>query len=171
MRRIIVFRGKAGAGKTTLSDEISSLMNISVWRKDDVYDALVEELADHQKRNIICEKVLQNIILTTLNNNNDLILDHSCHHPGHYSRLKQWVNQCQGKWISMVVTCSDRSLWAERIAARSIHPKPNQWITDFEQLEAYYGNMEVETFPEELVIDTSLELKNNVSRVLNFLYG
>ena len=170
MRKIIVFRGKAGAGKTTVSDEVSSIIHTPVWRKDDVYDALVEEVSDHQKRNIICEKVLQNTILSTLKTGNDLIIDHSCHHPEHYISLKQWVNHNDGQWISIVVTCSDRSLWAERISSRSIHPQPNQWITDFEQLETYYGSMEVDPFPEELLIDTCLELKSNVSRILDFLY-
>ena len=47
MNKVILFRGKAGVGKTTLSNESSKRLNIPVLRKDDIYDAVASYIEEH----------------------------------------------------------------------------------------------------------------------------
>lgn len=58
MGKVIVFRGKAGVGKTAISNEISRMLNIPVIRKDDIYDSIANYVDNHELRNKACYNTL-----------------------------------------------------------------------------------------------------------------
>jgi adenylate kinase family enzyme len=54
MTKIILFRGKAGTGKSTLSNELAKRVKIPVLHKDDIYDSVASFVLEHGLRNKIC---------------------------------------------------------------------------------------------------------------------
>ena len=67
MPKIILFRGRAGTGKSTLSNELAKRINVPVLHKDDIYDTVAGFVKEHGSRNKICFDFLyfylENILL------------------------------------------------------------------------------------------------------------
>lgn len=62
MGKVIVFRGKAGVGKTTISNEVGKQLNIPIIRKDDIYDSIATYITNHENRNKACYDTLHKIL-------------------------------------------------------------------------------------------------------------
>lgn len=54
MSKIILFRGKSGTGKWTLSNELGKRLKLPVLHKDDIYDSVAGFVPEHDLRNKIC---------------------------------------------------------------------------------------------------------------------
>ncbi len=171
MSKIILVRGKAGVGKTTISNELSKSLNVPVIRKDDIYDELSELGLAHEKINHLSEKVLLAIVKTNIQNVTDLIIDSSYHYPSHYEKFVKWIQEQGVSLKSILVTCSNEELWKSRFEERKINPKPNNKIVDFENLKKHYGTLEVNSYEGELVLDSAKDLKLNVKKILKKLRG
>ncbi|MGJ0847591.1 AAA family ATPase [Tissierella praeacuta] len=79
MAKVILFRGKAGVGKTTLSSRVSKELSIPVVRKDDVYDSIAPYIENYEITNKACYDILYRIIGTNLSNGIDIIVDAGFH--------------------------------------------------------------------------------------------
>jgi broad-specificity NMP kinase len=60
--KIILFRGRPGVGKTTISDAFTRDLNYFLLRKDDLYDISSQLLSDHNDRNKIAYKSLYKLL-------------------------------------------------------------------------------------------------------------
>lgn len=54
MSKIILFRGKSGTGKWTLSIELGKRLKLPVLHKDDIYDSVAGFVPEDDLRNKIC---------------------------------------------------------------------------------------------------------------------
>ena len=154
MSHIILFRGKPGVGKTTLSTAVATQLGIGLLHKDDIYDSLYDSVPDHQSRNAICETIIKKLLHKHILLGADIILDHSLHYPDHIHGFQTWVKNQGGHLVSMLVICSDENIWKARFEQRKLNPAPNQQITDFEALRRHYGSLHTEPLEEELVLDS-----------------
>ena len=169
MPRIILFRGKPGVGKTTLSNAVSKRLGIAVIRKDDIYDALAEFVGEHSVRNDICQQTMFRILSTNIQNGVDTIVDHSLHYPNPIRDFQDWVHKQEADLVSILLTCSDEEVWKQRFNQRKFNPKPNNLITDFDELKAHYGSLYTEPIEGELVVDSLGDLDALTRQVLQFL--
>lgn len=158
MAKIILFRGKVGVGKTTISNKISKSINLPVVRKDDVYDACINYLNIHNERNLLCTDVMRNIIETNIIKGVDVIVDDSCHYIEQISEFTQWTKKRGFELISFLCICSDEVIWSERFNKRSINQKPNQMITNFSELKQHYKDLNTECVESEHILDSSNKL-------------
>ena len=165
--RIILFRGKAGVGKTTISNEIAKRLNIAVTRKDDIYDELAEIGLSHQNLNKLCEKILIKSILTNFKNCTDIIVDNSYHYEDHFQRFRNSIDQ--HRLISVLIICSDEELWKQRFEQRKKHPQPNNRIVDFEKLKSHYRTLMTKSIKGELIIDSKEDLEQNCNKIIEWL--
>lgn len=152
--KAIVFRGKVGVGKTTISNAVSQTLNIPVIRKDDIYDSLAAYVEGHEIRNSACYDILYKIIETNLSNGLDVIVDAGFHRLEDILQLKNWTLEKNVILISLLCICSDESVWAERFNKRGMDPKPNNLITDFNALKLHYGDIKMEALVGEKILDT-----------------
>jgi broad-specificity NMP kinase len=72
---VILLRGRPGVGKTTISNRLSSELNVPIIRKDDFYDVIANYNEDHEQRNKVAYGILFRLLQTNANTNMRYILD------------------------------------------------------------------------------------------------
>ena len=154
MPEVILVRGKAGVGKTTLTSEISKILKIPVIQKDDLYDAIASEVKEHDTRNQICETIIYNLLETNLSLGINVIIDNSWHYKSQVISFREWVLKKNVKFQSILCICSDEKIWAQRFNQRKLNPRPNNLITDFNELKNHYKDLRTEPIDGEIVLDT-----------------
>jgi tRNA uridine 5-carbamoylmethylation protein Kti12 len=152
--KIILFRGRPGSGKTTLTHAFADQVELPILRKDDIYDSVSEYVEDHGQRNVLSHAILYKILESNIHSDVTFVLDFAFQNLKDYSTINVWCKENDVKFKSILVTCSDESVWAERFNKRSENPAPNQLITNFDELKKYYGTMQIEAEEGELVVDT-----------------
>lgn len=167
--KIILFRGRPGAGKTTVSHAFAEITHFPVLRKDDFYDPASVFLKDHGERNRLSHDTLYKILESNAHTNATFILDFAFQNEKDFSMIKDWCAEHNIELKSILVTCSDETTWAERFNKRAESPAPNQLITNFDELKKYYGFMQIEKEPEELLVDTKNSIKIILNEVLEYL--
>jgi tRNA uridine 5-carbamoylmethylation protein Kti12 len=167
--KLILFRGRPGTGKTLMSNLLSAKINAPIIRKDDIYDAISELEPDHQLRNRATFKFLYTILSTNKHINSKIIVDCPFQFPDDLSQLRKWCFENDVELTSILVTCSDESIWAARFNKRADNPSPNQLITDFKKLKERYTEMQLEAEADELLIDTVKSPEENIAKILQFL--
>lgn len=80
MSKVIVFRGKAGVGKTTISNRVGQQLIIPIIRKDDIYDSIAIYVDKHELRNKACYDTLYKILETNILSGIDIIVDAGFHY-------------------------------------------------------------------------------------------
>ena len=153
--KIILFRGRPGSGKTTLSHVFAGKTHFPILRKDDFYDPISNYIEEHQKRNILSHDILYKILQSNIHTETTFILDFAFQTPADYSLIKNWCIEGEIEFKSILVTCSNEKVWADRFNKRAENPLPNQLITNFDELKKHYGTMEIGAEENELVVDTS----------------
>ncbi len=151
---IILFRGRPGVGKSTISDAFAKERKLPVLRKDDIYDSAAAYIENTTTRNKISYDSLFKILESNTASATSIILDYPFQKEEELRNLKSW---CEGKnlhLVSILVTCSDRELWRSRFNIRSENPKPNQLITNLDELGKHYGDLNLKPLEDEIVIDT-----------------
>ncbi|WP_442600729.1 AAA family ATPase [Paenibacillus sp. KN14-4R] len=151
MSNIILFRGRAGVGKTTLSNELGKRLEIAIIRKDDIYDSIFDFIQDHDARNKFSYQLIYKIMQTNLKCNADLIIDAPF---PEILELQKWINNNNGVLKPILCICSDEALWAYRFNQRKLDPKPNNIITNFEEMKKHYGDLRLNPNDGELVLDS-----------------
>lgn len=167
--KLILFRGRPGTGKTTLSHTLAGETHFSVLRKDDFYDPASLYIKEHQERNRLCHEILYSVLESNRHSDTTFILDFAFQNQSDFSSIKTWCTERRVELKSILVTCSDQKVWAARFNKRAEHPAPNQLITNFEALKKYYGTMEIVSESGELVVDTIEPVENILLQVRDFI--
>lgn len=154
MPKVILFRGKAGVGKTTLSNIVGKALNIPIIRKDDIYDSIAGYIDDHEMINRACYNTVYKILETNIANDIDVIVDAGFHYIDQVLRFKTWVTGKKADFVPLLCVCSDEELWKQRFNRRGINPKANNLITDFEKLKLHYEDLITHPLGDEIILDT-----------------
>ncbi|MDR6552621.1 AAA family ATPase [Paenibacillus qinlingensis] len=170
MPKIILFRGRAGTGKSTFSNDLAKRINVPVLHKDDIYDSVAGFVAEHGSRNKICFDLLYRFLETVIHSNATIILDYGLNNIVDVRQLEIWITERGGELIIIHCICSDEPTWSERLASRSISPLPNQLITNLSDLKEHYKDLDLEYVEGELILDTVLPKNVNVEKIQSFLF-
>lgn len=166
---IILFRGRPGVGKSTISDAFAKERKLPILRKDDIYDAAATYIEDHTVRNKISYDSLFKMLESNMPSGTSLILDYPFQKDEEVINLQKWCEDRGLRLVLILVTCSDRETWKSRFNLRAENPTSNQLITNLDELERHYGSLNLNPLGDEIVIDTveSVEatLKYLASRV------
>lgn len=167
--KIILFRGRPGSGKTTLSHAFAEKTHFPILRKDDFYDPVSNYIEEHQKRNILSHNILYKVLQSNTHTETTFILDFAFQTSNDYSLIKNWCIERGIEFKSILVTCSDEKVWAVRFNKRANNPAPNQLITNFDELKKHYGTMEIESEGNELMVDTVDSVEVLIQKVEKFI--
>ena len=96
----------------------------------------------------------------------DVMVDTSWHYLNQVVSFNEWVTKKNAKFKSILCICSDEKLWAERFNQRKINPKPNNLITDFDDLKNHYQDLKTEHIVDELILDTVYPLDVLVDKAI-----
>ena len=171
MGSIYIFRGKAAAGKTTLSTMLARELSIPVICKDDVVDALkMTETTDKDLiNNKVCYNILSKIIQTNLDLGIDMILDIALGDRNNFKIFSERLNFRNNGVISFFVTCGDENEWRRRHEERIASPKPHQTFKSFEHVIEHYKNADFMPLDGEYIIDTANTVESSFSEILKII--
>ena len=168
--KIILLRGLAASGKTTLMNKIKSeYPEYSLWSKDTLFDQLLNENVEWDLAN----KKTYNHLFELIKNNKDtdhkLIIDAPYYRESEYSKLKEFCENQNVLFTSVLVTCSSETEWRNRFKERSKNPKPNQTITDYDEIKNYYGSMYVESVVDEFIFDSCDQSPKQYKNLISYI--
>jgi predicted kinase len=163
MAKVILFRGRAGTGKTRISNEIGKRLKLPILRKDDIYDTVSDFIAEHDARNRFCYRLIYQMMKTNLNCGADLIVDAPF---PNIIELGRWIKDNNGIFLPILCTCRSEEIWAHRFNQRRRNPRPNNIITDFAEMKKHYGGeLFLQPVDGELVLDSVYEIEVLVKQV------
>ncbi|HWC57565.1 MAG TPA: AAA family ATPase [Candidatus Paceibacterota bacterium] len=151
---VILFRGRPGVGKSAVSDAFAKERKLPILRKDDIYDSTSVYVEDHIIRNKISYDSLFRILESNTSSGTSLVLDYPFQNDEEVINFQKWCEERNVHLVSVLVICSDREVWKRRFNVRSENPVPNQLITDLDELERHYGNLNLKSLEGEIVVDT-----------------
>lgn len=164
--KVILIRGKAGVGKSYISNLLAKKLNVAIIRKDDIYDTVANYVDDHEVRNKICYDIMHKMIESNIESDADIIVDAPFHYLNQVERFDNWISDKKGKLISFCCNCSDEELWSKRFNLRKENPKPNNQITDFNELKRHYSDMRTIPMAGEVELDT----KHDIDKLLMMVH-
>ncbi|CAG7615565.1 AAA family ATPase [Paenibacillus allorhizosphaerae] len=169
MGEVILLRGRPGVGKTTISDRLGPMLNVPIIRKDDFYDVISDYNDNHEQRNKVSYGILFRLLQTNASTNMRYILDFPFNKEEEMNHFKLWLESRDYGLKSILCTCSDEKIWAERFNKRKSNPLPNQLITDFDELKSYYKVLSIQPMDGELVIDTVESMDSIMDQIKVYL--
>jgi hypothetical protein len=165
MGKLYIFRGKAATGKSVITDLISKEFNICVLRKDDIYDMLDEKDLDHASKNRLSYNILAKMINTNLKCNCDLIVDIGLANPIYLNEFLDKIDLSKSHVKNFLCICSDEEEWKRRIELRILNPTPNQLFTSADDAIRYYRSNIAVPIQDEIVLDSSEDILDNLEKV------
>ena len=164
--KVLLLRGRPGVGKTTLASAVASDMNWMVISKDCFYDAIAGSVEDHSLRNKASYQALYNILKINCAANYTVILDFPFQTFSELNIIRSFCVDHSIIFKSVLVSCANESIWAERINQRAKNPLPNQLITNFDVFRKNYESLSILPEEGEYCVDTSCgkDLKTGLVR-------
>ena len=169
MSNIIIFRGKAATGKTFITNYLSKKLNISVIRKDDIYDSLSMYNLEHSINNSATYDIIAKIIQTNIDIGSDVIVDISLAHNPYYEQFLSKIDFKNSKVYQFLCICSDKEEWCKRIEKRLANPLPNQLFKSAKEADEYYNKLNIEPLEKEIVIDSIDDISVILERIYDVL--
>lgn len=166
MSNIYYFRGKAATGKTTITNILSSKINVPILRKDDIFDVLSHCIKDNIQNNRISYDLLSKLIQANINNKTDIIVDVGLSNTNEWRTFQSKLDLKDCKTFTFLCDCSDLDIWKARFIERLKNPTPNQYFNTIEEVIAYYEKSEIELLDNEYYIDSSDSIEN----ILGFIH-
>lgn len=167
--KVILFRGRPGTGKTTLSKLLAGCIHSMVLSKDDLYDAVAAIIPDHDLRNKAAHDALYRILKSNSTTPITIILDFPFQTDSDLNVIKRWCNDNCVNLKTILVTCSNEVVWSARLQSRNDNPSPNQLITSFEEFKKRYGVMHLTAKDDELLADTVEPADIILERIIKYI--
>jgi len=167
--KIIILRGLAASGKTTLALKLAEKISAQIWNKDVLFDICLNCGIDWGTSNTMIYEYLYSYLLVNKNNKTSLIIDA----PFYRNKdIKKMILFCLKNNIilrTILVSCGSEDVWRERFSQRKKSPNPNQAITDFDEIKNYYGTMQVKPLPGEFMYDSSTETGVQLKKIIDYV--
>ncbi len=169
MSNIYFFRGKAATGKTTISNSLSSKINVPILRKDVIFDELSQCIEDNALNNSITYSLLSKLIQTNINNGTDIIVDIGLSDIGGWNIFRARLDLKHYNVITFLCDCSNLDIWKARFEERLKNPTPNQYFKSADEIIAYYGKRDIQLLEDEYYIDSANSLESILEYVFNII--
>lgn len=166
--KIILFRGLPGVGKSFIADETAKILKIAILRRDDIYECIYPDINNQENRNEICYNIIYKIVETNLSAGTEVIIDCPFENHMELQKLSSFISVRNGELKSILCNCSDPNVWEERFNERKANPSANNLFIDFNELKNNYP-MELEKYSDELHVDTTKSLDDNILDILNYV--
>ena len=166
MGKIIFIRGKAATGKSLIANLLSKKMRAFVLRKDDIYDSISNNKMNHSDKNQISYKILANLLQTSINNNNNTIVDFSLYHNQYLYEFLKKINTNNSSIYHILCTCSNNLIWESRLKKRFKNPSPNQLFKSVKEARDHYNNLNCIPLDDEVLIDSSNKIELIIEKIL-----
>ncbi len=164
--KLYLFRGKAATGKTLFTNALSNKLNISVLRKDDIFDSVSQHISDNAPNNCISYDLLAKQIQTNIDNDVDLIVDVGLSNIKSLSVFLKKIDLKTATLVKFYCDCSNNDIWTKRLEERLKKPHPNQFYTSIKELIDYYDTNDVRALDDEILIDSANDLSEIIALIM-----
>ena len=167
---LIVLKGLAGSGKSTLGRCLSQQLNWPLIDKDDIKDILDGRTADAGG---LAYEVMFRIVRRQLLQGLNVICDSPLSFESLYNKVQELAYETGASLVIIECVCSDVALWQKRIDSRKTLNLPAHHQTDWEtfnaQRSAMQANANYSITSAYLRLDTTRPLNELVAHVINWL--
>ena len=164
--KIYFFRGKSATGKTTLTNMLSSKINVPILRKDDIFDTLSVYMENIPALNSASYDILAKQIQTCIDNNSDIIVDVALQDSKSIETFLSKINFKSAQIYRFLCDCSDDSIWLARWEQRLKNPLPNQYLKSIDEIVEHYSKCEIKPLNDELILDSALPTDELLFKIL-----
>jgi predicted kinase len=165
---LVVFKGLAGTGKSTLSRALGRHFGWLVLDKDDIHDAIE---TDANNATPLAYRILFRMVETALEQGFSVICDCSLRGQEGLENVKALAQRTKAEPVIIECITTDESVWRSRFEART--GLSSRRLTDWQEyeplIEGARTDMAYEVDVPHLVVDTSRPLEATVVEALHFL--
>ncbi len=167
---LIVMKGFAGSGKSTLGRALSKRFGWPLVDKDDIRDLL----GDHAPNaGPLAYMIMFNIARRQLQHDLSVICDSPLTGKIAYERACAVATETQASLAVLECRCSDEALWQQRIDGRKALQLPQHHQTDWEAYQAFLRQPAIqEQYPithPYLIVDTARPLRECLNAASEWL--
>jgi uridine kinase len=165
---IVVMRGKAATGKTSIANKIAQEMGFYYISKDMIFDQLLNDGWSWDHANERAYDHLIKSIQTMFSEGRVVVLDLGLAHTPYYLHFLEKLNIIQT--MKFLFVCSDDKRWEERIQRRIEKPQgPNQAFKSVEEARLHYEKYQIVPLEDELVVDSIQSIQEMKTLVTNHI--
>ncbi len=165
---LVVFKGLAGTGKSTLSRALGRHLGWLVLDKDDIHDAIE---ANANNASPLAYRILFRMAEAALEQGFSVICDCSLRGLEGLENVKAVAQRTKAEPVIIECMTADERVWRSRFEARI--DLSSRRLTDWQEYELLIAgaraDMTYEVDVPHLVVDTSRPLEMTLAQVLHFL--
>jgi len=167
MRNLIVFRGKPGVGKSTLSDALAKQLGYFVIHKDDINNLIFEAFGANRESSNVVYKLIIYFSKLLLLNGRDVVVDCSLSHKIHYELFKELSSETKSHLNIVEVVLSNKLDLEKRLNSRTDLPVHRiKTISDIKKQGLNYEKYQTEN---TFVIENTGDLETVISKLVENL--
>lgn len=149
---LLLMKGPPGSGKSTLARELGRRLRWPIIDKDDVRDLLPDAIGG------ISYVAMLAIARRQLQLGLSVIADSPLGYGESYRRAVSLAAECGARVAVIECTCSDETMWRQRIEARHGMQLPAHHTTDWKRVEEFFARTSADAYTVDvphLVVDTA----------------
>jgi predicted kinase len=167
MTLLVAMQGLAGSGKSTLARAISHTLHWLLIDKDDIRDALPDNLP---QVGALAYTIFWNVVRRQVRQGLSVIADSPLSYPASYDTTIAIAREAGATLAVIRCLCPDESEWARRIEARKLLNLPAHHQTDWQRFQSVRAAFQ--DFPISapcLPVDTTCALADTTAQACAWL--
>jgi len=169
---ILIFRGKAATGKSSLAAMIQEKYKFRVLSKDTIFDELLAKGYSNKDANAISYDNLVQEIIKYHQLNTNVVVDVGLAHTPYFMQFLAKIKDDNLDLHLFLFICSNDEIWKDRIQQRINNPTVlNQSFLSFEEATNHYNHYEIAPLENECIIDSAQSFEfmlETIEKVLDY---
>lgn len=137
MPTLIIFKGMPGTGKSTLADQLHTVLGWEIVVRDNIKEALLKEGIAPNELGKLSYSRMWDTLTQRLANGYSVIGDTNINQPAAVPKLNEIVRETQARIMVIECVCSDENQHRRRLDLRKDQHMATFWIDSWDKFQSY----------------------------------